>query len=64
MHMKQEAFCTVAFKISQCYITNFSSLSDTFNLVCQQVIVILSTINWKFMLLISLEASFAGWLIK
>lgn len=45
MQMKQEAFCTVAFKISHCYVTNFSDLSDSFNLVCQQVIFVLLVHN-------------------
>lgn len=43
--MKQEAFCTVAFKISQCTITHFSDVSGNFNLVCQQAVVILFVHN-------------------
>lgn len=38
--MKQEAFYTVAFKILQRTVTNFSDVSGNFNLVCQQVVIL------------------------
>lgn len=63
MQMEQKAYYTIAFRISQCNITNFSDLSGSFNLVCQQVIVTLFIYNQIEMYAINIIKDRFCWMV-